>query len=356
MAEEKKKEGSPCCGGDSNMLYLWAIGGLLVGLIVGYLVFPGMAPATGTGTTVTGNGTTAAFTLDQSKVAAIGGFLQNYYFVSTGQETTAAFTRYVDKGAYVELYYTVAGEEMPIMISKDYKYFYAGAYDFGTTISQMETARAQAGQAAEAEAQGVPQSSNPQVQMFVMSYCPYGNQAEGGLAPVIMLLADSATFEPVYIIYPNGAECAENNGTKYCSLHGNAELWQDVREKIIFSMYGEEKWAEYVSKANSDCNLGNIDTCWVTAADAVGGINTSAVTAEFEASKFDILASEMAKTMQAGVSGSPTIKINGVTFNGGRTAQAYKDAVCGAYTTAPAECGQNVTASTAAAPASGSCG
>jgi len=357
MAEEKKKVDAPCCGGDGNMLYLWAVGGLVLGLIVGFFI-SGMVPATNTGATGTGGNTTATtvFTLDQAKVSQIGGFLANYYFVSTGEETAATFTRYVDKGAYVELYYTIAGQEMPIMVSKDYKYFYAGAYELAPTIAQMEAARQAAANETAAQAQGIPQSSNPQVQMFVMSYCPYGNQAEGGLVPVIQLLGDSATFEPVYIIYPSGNECADNNGTQYCSLHGNAELWQDVREKIIFNMYGEKKWADYVAKANTDCTLSNIDACWVTAADAVGGINTTAVVAEFEASKFTILASEMAKTNQNGVSGSPTIKINGVTFNGGRTAQAYKDAICGAYTTAPAECGQNVTASTTAAPASGSCG
>jgi glutaredoxin len=190
--------------------------------------------------------------------------------------------------------------------------------------------------------------------MFVMSYCPYGNQAEAGLVPVIQLLGDTATFEPVYIVYSSGSECADNNGTKYCSLHGNAELWQDVREKIIFGMYGEKKWAEYVGRADTECALTNIDTCWATVADETG-VNKTAVMAEFEADKFTILASEMEKTNQNGVSGSPTIKINGVTFNGGRTAQAYKDAICGAYTTSPAECGQNVS-STTTTVASGSCG
>lgn len=354
MAEEKKKESAPSPEAQ-NMLYLWAVGGLLIGLIVGYLVFPGMVPATNTGTTATGNTTTAAFTLDQSKVAAVGGFLQNYYFVSTGQETAATFTRYVDKGDYVELYYTVAGQEMPVLVSKDYKYFYAGAYDFGTTISQMETARQQAANQTAAQAQGIPQSSNPQVLMFVMSYCPYGNQAEAGLVPVIQLLGDKATFEPVYIVYPSGNECVDNNGTKYCSLHGNSELWQDVREKIIFNIYGEKKWAEYVGRADSECTVASIDTCWATVADETG-VNKTAVTAEFDASKFQILDREIAMTTQYGVSGSPTIMINGATFNGGRTAQAYKDAICGAYTTAPAECSENVTASTATAPASGSCG
>ncbi len=354
MAEEKKKESASAPEGQ-NMLYLWAVGGLIIGLILGYVIFPGMAPAANTGTTVTGGNTTTAFTLDQSKVAQVAGFLQNYYFVSTGNDTTVAFTRYVDKGSYVELYYTVAGQEMPVLVSKDYKYFYAGAYDFTTTMSQMQAARAQAENQTATQAQGIPQSSNPQVLMFVMSYCPYGNQAEAGLVPVIQLLGDKATFEPVYIIYPSGNECADNNGTRYCSLHGNSELWQDVREKIIFNIYGEKKWAEYVGRADTECAVTNIDTCWATVANETG-VNKTAVLAEFDANKFHILDGEIAMTTAYGVSGSPTIMINGATFNGGRTAQAYKDAICGAFNSAPSECGQNVTAGTTAAPASGSCG
>lgn len=354
MAEEMKKDDAPCCGGTQSMMFFWAIGGLALGLIIGYLVFPGMAPTASTGTDACGNSTagTAAFALDQAKVSQIGGFLANYYYVSMGEETTATFSRYVDKGPYVELYYTVAGQEMPIMVSKDYRYFYAGAYDLQTTIAQMDAARQEASQAAQAEAAGVPKSANPQVLMFVMSYCPGGNQAENGLAPVIELLGEKASFEPVYIIYPRGRECAENNGVQYCSLHGNAELWQDVREKIIFGMYGEKKWAEYVSRANAECSLSNIDTCWATVAEEVG-VNTSAVLAEFEASKFDILASEMAKTNEYRVSGSPTIMINGYTYNGARTPEAYKSKLCEAFTNAPEECGQEL--STVGAAAAGSC-
>jgi len=357
MAEEKKKEDAPCCNsGGQNMMFFWAVGGLVLGLIIGYLVFPGMVPTVQTGTNTGGITTTgtATFTLDQAKVSQIGGFLANYYYVSMGEETTATFARYVDKGPYVELYYTVAGQEMPIMVSKDYKYFYAGAYDLQTTITQMETARADAANQTQAEAAGVPKSAEPEVLMFVMSYCPYGNQAEGGLVPVIGILAEEAKFEPVYIIYPSGNECADNNGTRYCSLHGNAELWQDVREKIIFNMYGEKKWAEYVAKADTDCTVSNIDTCWTTAADAVGGINTTAVVAQFDANKYTILDAEMAKTSAYGVSGSPTIMINGYTYSGARTAEGYKAKICEAFNTAPGDCGTEL--SSTATASTGSCG
>jgi hypothetical protein len=192
--------------------------------------------------------------------------------------------------------------------------------------------------------------------MFVMSFCPYGNQAEAGLVPVVEQLADSAEFEPVYIIYVNasrnGYECTTNDGVEYCSMHGNAELWQDVREKIIFNKYGEKKWAEYVGGVDSECSLTDIGTCWLTVANATG-VDAAAVTAEFDANKFAILDAEIAKAAQYGVRSSPTILINDYTYSGARTPVAYQAKVCEAFNSAPGACGTELSSTGAAA--SGSC-
>lgn len=354
MADEKKEEAAPCCKAD-NIVFFWAIGGLVFGLMIGYLVFPGMAaaPATGGNASAAGGGASTAFVLDMAKVNAIASLLETNIYLSSGMEMDVAYQRYVDKGAYVELYYGIGGDEMPIYISRDYRYIYpSGALEVSAIQSQMDAARAQAAQQEAAEAAGIPKSAEPEVLMFVMSYCPYGNQAEAGLVPVIDLLADKAAFEPVYIIYNSGGECVENGGKSYCALHGNAELWQNVREKIIFNLYGERKWAEYVDAANSQCTLSNIDTCWEAAAGSAG-VDKAAVVAEFDANKFAIMDSEMAKTTMYRVSGSPTILINGYTYNGARSPEAYKAKVCEAYTVEPAECAAGL--STSGAAATGSC-
>jgi predicted DsbA family dithiol-disulfide isomerase len=56
-----------------------------------------------------------------------------------------------------------------------------------------------------------------------------------------------------------------------------------------------------------------------------------------------------------GVSGSPTLIINGVEYAGSRTPEAYKQAICNSFDTAPAVC--NTTLSTdQATNAAGGCG
>jgi glutaredoxin len=351
MAEEKKKEEGAKQLSQENMLYFWGVGGLVLGLIIGFLVFPGMGVTPATGGAAAANGT---FVLDNAKVANIAALLEDNIFISSGQQTDVTYVRYADQGEFIELYYNIGGQEMPVYVSRDYKYIYpSGALEISVVEEQMRTLREQAAADTASQAAGVPKSDSPQVLMFVMSYCPYGNQAEAGLVPVVDQLADNVEFEPVYIIYPSGGECAQNNGTQYCSLHGNAELWQDVREKIIFNMYGERKWAEYVGRANTECSLTDIGTCWLTVANETG-VDAAAVVAEFDANKFGILDAEIEKTTQYGVRSSPTIIINEYTYSGSRTPAAYQAKVCEAFNSAPGACGSALSDSGAAA--SGDCG
>ena len=50
---------------------------------------------------------------------------------------------------------------------------------------------------------GVNSDNKPQVDFFVMSYCPYGNQAEELIKPVYDQLKGKADFKPRYVIYQN---------------------------------------------------------------------------------------------------------------------------------------------------------
>ncbi|MDD4122983.1 MAG: hypothetical protein PHO23_01930 [Candidatus Pacebacteria bacterium] len=82
----------------------------------------------------------------------------------------------------------------------------------------------------------VPKKETADVKLFTMSYCPYGNQAEEGLIPVINLLKNTNfKITPHYIIYENygGEEYCIEDG-KYCSMHGIGELNQDIREMCIY--------------------------------------------------------------------------------------------------------------------------
>ncbi len=205
----------------------------------------------------------------------------------------------------------------------------------------------------------ITKSEKPEVKINVMSFCPYGNQAENALKEVIDLLADKADFVPYYIIYKGEnpyqkGEDVEVNGEKYWSLHGNNELYEDIREKIIYELYGIKKWAEFVVKVNEQCNLENVETCWKEVAQEVG-INVSEVEDEYNKRFNDLVLQEYEATAAQGISGSPTILINDYTYKKSRTAEAFKQTICDAFVEPPEECG-NVKLSEEESAVQGSCG
>ena len=67
----------------------------------------------------------------------------------------------------------------------------------------------------------------------------------------------------------------------------------------------------------------------------------------------NLLKADEELTDKYGVTGSPTLIINGVDYSGARTSEAYKQAICSAFKTAPAECNQSL--STTGTAASGNC-
>ena len=214
------------------------------------------------------------------------------------------------------------------------------------TQTQTQTATTQA-----------PKTDKPDVSLYVMSFCPYGQQAEDGMWPVLDLIKDNINFELHYVVYsPDYYKGQETqyclNGT-YCSMHGVGEVNEDMRQKCIMQNYNSSVWLGYIKEINSKCSAQNVDTCWEGVAQSAG-IDTTVVKSCFNSNATSLAASEQNLNSRYNVQGSPMMFINGVEYQGGRTADAYKTAICNAFNNAPSECGQ--TLSTAASTASGSCG
>ncbi len=171
----------------------------------------------------------------------------------------------------------------------------------------------------------------PQIDFFVMSYCPYGNQAEEAIAPVYEALKDDAIFKPHYIYYENyrggGASYCIDAGNKYCSMHGVQEANQNVREQCVAEKYGMEKWFEFSMAMNKKCTSANADTCWeAVAKDLKYDVDWIKTCQKDKATTF---AAEDARLMKIfGASGSPAVYINGASYSGQRTPAGYQQALC----------------------------
>lgn len=191
--------------------------------------------------------------------------------------------------------------------------------------------------------QNIPKQNSVKVEMFTMSYCPYGNQAEDGIIPVAKLLGKKIDIEPHYVIYNNyqggGPDYCLANG-KYCSLHGINELKQDVRELCIYKYQPDKFWG-YLEKVDKDCTLNNIETCWEETTKATG-VNASQIKTCLSKEAETLLAKEVELNKKYDVTGSPDIIINGSKYQGGRSAEDFKTAFCSGFNTQPQECSQKL--------------
>ena len=197
-----------------------------------------------------------------------------------------------------------------------------------------------------------PDREKANIKFFVMSFCPFGNQAESGLEPVYRLLGEKVEWEPHYVIY---SDYAKNRGAnwqdycldeeeKYCSMHGIQELHQDIRELCVWKYYDHSTWWDFVKEVNAKCNSRDVDTCWESIAESVG-IDVNKIKTCQENEAVELLQREVELNEQYGVRGSPTVFINDQEYRGARTPEAYKKAICSGFSTPPEECNQTLSSS-----------
>jgi glutaredoxin len=193
-------------------------------------------------------------------------------------------------------------------------------------------------------------SARPSVELFVMSFCPYGVQAENLMQPVVGLFGTKANITVRYIANVQGTTV-----DSVTSLHGASEAKEDLRQLCIAKYYPQKVWP-YLTAFNAQCypgwqNATQLESCQknVTATLGITDIETCASGSEGLA----LLKAEGAITSSYKVTGSPTLIINGQRYSGSRTTEAYKQTICARFETPPAECSVNLSAQTVAA--SGSC-
>jgi len=186
----------------------------------------------------------------------------------------------------------------------------------------------------------IPSAETPDVKLFVMSFCPFGQQAEEMIKPVQDLLRDSITIEPHFVINDRSAApsvksgCIKNN--TICALHGVKELYENVRQVCIWKDY-QDKWWDYVSCINENCDKDDVDTCWQPCAEE-NQISVAKIRACQEVEGTSIAEKERDLSDELGATGSPSLIINGYKYGGERTPETLKKAICKGFKNPPPEC------------------
>ncbi len=204
--------------------------------------------------------------------------------------------------------------------------------------------------------------SGVSVDFYVMSYCPYGNQAEEALQPVFETMKKDVAFNPRYVIYsqyprpPGDANYCIDADKNYCSMHGIQEANQDIRELCVNKYYGTDAFFGFALAMNDQCSASNADSCWQNVAKSIG-LDVNEISKCQADEGLSLVAKEKNDGDVLGVRGSPQVFINGQEYNGARTAAGYQQAICNAFgTNKPASCGNLVEDTGTNSAVEGGCG
>jgi|SRR3989344_3966358 len=241
----------------------------------------------------------------------------DYLNLQTGGGVTYVSNK--DIGNLYEVTVSYQGKDIPVYVTKDGKYFVQGAVpltgnaiDNSITDTQTQTPKE------------VIKSDKPKVELFIMSYCPYGTQMEKAILPVLSLLGNKidATIRFTHF-----------------TLHGEKEDTENFRQ-ICLREEQQTKFLPYLQCILNSTNPNapaDIDACITKL-----GIDKAKVTGCITSKAADYYKIDSDLSEAYGVQGSPTLVINGVQVNVGRSPAEILSVACDAFNTKPGECSQTL--------------
>ena len=152
----------------------------------------------------------------------------------------------------------------------------------------------------------------PEVELFVMSYCPYGVQAEQELLPFFKKYGDRINFKLRFIVNEKEASAENTSGQiEFASLHGEPELIENKRQMVIAELY-PDKLFDYLL-----CRADHLEEAWVNCARNVG-LNIGRIAEAVIAEKVTLdLVKEVERKEELNIKGSPTLVIDGRIVDSG---------------------------------------
>lgn len=305
---QKKKEGS------SLRSKPWMVSTFVLGILVVLILIGSFSGITGNA--ISGN--------------KAGNNLINF---AVSQGVNATLINVTSDGSFYKVFLSINNQEAPYFVTKDGKYFVSESYL--VPLTAKETAPN-----TNTETQEIPKSTKPSVELYVFTYCPYGTQSEKGILPVVKLLGDQIDFK----IRQIGA------------MHGDFEKVEAQRQLCIEKNY-PDKYLDYVLAFDTNADIGacnGVDTCVNPLINAIYtklGISASKINSCMTSDGLTMYNAEVSNAQSLGVSGSPTLIINGVQANSGRDPASYLDTICQAFSdgSVPVECGEQLSSTSPSA-------
>ena len=161
----------------------------------------------------------------------------------------------------------------------------------------------------------IARMGKPTLELFVMSYCPYGVQAEEKIIPIVKEFGDKIDFKLQFIAQEKEAPSAQDI-TPFTSLHGYPEVAENIRQLLIAREY-PDRYLDYIL-----CRGKKLDKSWEDCAEKLG-IDVAKIQALFDSPEAEQLFREnIRRAAELGVRASPTIFVDNHKFRANQLLRA----------------------------------
>jgi hypothetical protein len=249
--------------------------------------------------------------------------------------TDVRITDFQKEGEVYRATITVGSQTMTVYVSGDGKKLFPQMIDLNKKQDGDADSAGNA-QGATPVAEASQKKDKPDVELFVMSYCPYGIQAEKGILPVIEKLKSKINFSVKFVDYTlHGKKEFDENLNQYCIQKESPEKYNDYLK--CFAKEGDSSKCANVTGLNQD----KISSC-VSETDKQFKL-TENFKDSAQSSPFNIYKDLNDKY---GVQGSPSLVVNGQLLEAGRDSASLLKTICSGFTNQPEECKAQLSSST----------
>ncbi len=227
-------------------------------------------------------------------------------------------------------------------ITSDGEYIFPQGIPTGEFAALKQAAEEQQDQQQEQEMEAIPKTEKPEVKLFIMSYCPYGLQAMKAAVPAYELLDGKADMTINFVSYAMHDKLElDENLRMYCIQEEQKEVFLDYMACFTES----DDYESCLDETNVDKT--KLDSCVTRVDEEYKVTEMYNDKSTWASGRFPMFNVEKEDNEAYGVQGSPTMVINGKVVSVSRSPEAYKEAICSAFVTPPAECDETLSESPA---------
>ena len=154
----------------------------------------------------------------------------------------------------------------------------------------------------------IARMGKPTLELFVMSYCPFGVQAEQKIIPIVKRFGDKIDFKLRFIAREKESP-SPHDITPFTSLHGYPEVAENIRQLLIAQEFPDHYLDYILCRGNQ-----KLDKSWEDCAEKLG-IDVAKIQRLFDTSEAEQLFRENIKrATELSINASPTILVDNHQF------------------------------------------